>query len=83
MKVKNRKYAVVIEKGKSGYSAYPPDLPGVGVAAETLKEVERLVREAIQFHIEGLRLHGEAVPPPTSICEYIDIDAEEPEPATR
>jgi predicted RNase H-like HicB family nuclease len=78
MNAKTLKYAVVFEKGEHGYSAYPPDLPGVGVAAETLKETERLIREAIQFHIEGLRLHGEPIPLPTSICEYIDVDAAEP-----
>jgi predicted RNase H-like HicB family nuclease len=66
------RYAVVIEKGETSYGAYVPDLPGCVAVGETLQEVERLIREAIQFHIEGLREGGEPVPDPTSIAEYVE-----------
>jgi predicted RNase H-like HicB family nuclease len=70
------RYAIVIEKTATGYSAYPPDLPGVGVAGDTLEETVRLAREAIEFHIEGLRLDGEPVPEPTTRIEYVDVEVE-------
>ena len=57
------KYAVVIEKAKSNYSAYVPDLPGCIATGMTLEEVEREVREAIEFHLEGMRQDGEPIPP--------------------
>ena len=66
------KYAVVIEKGPTSYGAMVPDLPGCVAVAETLEEVESLIREAIEFHIEGLRNDGSPVPPPTTICEYVE-----------
>jgi predicted RNase H-like HicB family nuclease len=66
------RYAVVIEKGETSYGAYVPDLPGCVAVGETLQEVERLIREAIQFHIEGLREDGQPVPDPTSIAEYVE-----------
>ncbi len=58
-------YVVIFEKGKNNYSAYVPDLPGCGVAGETLDEVRRLITEAIDFHIEGLREAGYEVPQPS------------------
>ena len=66
------KYAVVIEKGPTSYGATVPDLPGCVAVAETLDEVETLIREAIDFHIEGLRRDSLPVPPPTTICEYVE-----------
>ena len=66
------RYAVIIEKGGTSYSAYVPDLPGCIAAAATEQEVRVLIREAVQFHIEGLRQHGEPVPEPSSLCEYVD-----------
>lgn len=66
------KYAVVIEKGLTSYGATVPDLPGCVAVAETLDEVESLIREAIDFHIEGLKKDGLPVPPPTTICEYVE-----------
>ena len=66
------RYAVVIEKGETSYGAYVPDLPGCVAVGETLQEVERLIREAIRFHIQGLREGGEPVPDPTSIAEYVE-----------
>ena len=59
-------YAIVIEgDGSTNYSAYAPDLPGVVATGDTLEECEAEMREAIEFHIEGLRLSGELVPPAT------------------
>jgi predicted RNase H-like HicB family nuclease len=66
------KYVVIYERTPTNWSAYVPDLPGYGAAAETLEEVRRLVREGIPFHIEGLRLDGQPVPEPTVITEQID-----------
>ncbi len=66
------RYAVVIEKAKSNYSAYVPDLPGCIATGKTRATVERRIREAIRFHIDGLREDGLAVPRPTSVCEYVE-----------
>ncbi len=69
------KYLVVVEKSRMGFSAYVPDLPGCVAAAETRGEVVALIREAIEFHIEGLKQAGEAVPNPTSQGEVVDVHA--------
>jgi len=66
------RYAVIIEKGESSYGAYVPDLPGCVAAAETKAEVEELIREAIKFHLEGLREEGLPVPEPSSYFEYVE-----------
>ena len=66
------RYAVIIEKGETSYGAYVPDLPGCIAAAETKEEIEVLIREAIQFHIEGLREEGLPVPEPSSYFEYVE-----------
>jgi predicted RNase H-like HicB family nuclease len=65
------RYAVVIEKAEGNYSAYVPDLPGCVAVGDTVEEVEEQIREAIQFHIEGLKEDGLPVPPPTSLAEYV------------
>lgn len=57
-----KEYAVIFEKTATGWSAYVPDLPGLGVAGSTFEETERLIREGIEFHIEGLRADGEPIP---------------------
>ena len=67
------RYAIIIEKGEEGYGAYVPDLPGCVAVGETLEEVEKLIEEAIPFHIEGLIEEGLPVPESTSVCEYIEI----------
>jgi predicted RNase H-like HicB family nuclease len=67
------KYAVVIEKAENNYSAYVPDLPGCIATGGTIKEVEREIREAIEFHLDGMREDGEPIPPPTSHVEYVDV----------
>ena len=58
-------YTVIYEPGESNWSAYVPDLPGCIATAKTRKQIERRIQEAIEFHIEGLRLHNEPVPQPT------------------
>lgn len=67
------RYAVVIEKANGNYSAYVPDLPGCVATGDTVEETEREIREAIAFHIDGLRRDGLPVPPPTTRAEYVDI----------
>jgi predicted RNase H-like HicB family nuclease len=67
------KYAIVIEKAQSNYSAYVPDLPGCVATGSTIVEVEKEIREAIEFHIEGMRQDGESVPEPSSSVEYIEV----------
>jgi predicted RNase H-like HicB family nuclease len=69
------KYAVVIEKGENGYGAYVPDLPGCIAAANTKEEIKKLIHEAIEFHIEGLKEDGEPIPEPTSSIEFIEVAA--------
>ncbi len=69
------KYMVVIEKGEASYGAHVPDLPGCIAVGQSREEVLKLVREAIEFHIEGLREAGEPVPMPSSMSEYVDVDA--------
>ena len=59
------RYAVVIERGETSYGAYVPDLPGCVAVGETADEVERLIREAIEFHLDGLREEGLPSPAPT------------------
>jgi predicted RNase H-like HicB family nuclease len=66
------RYAVVIEKAGANYSAYVPDLPGCIATGPTVEAVERDIRDAIRFHIDGLKEDGLPVPPATSIAEYVD-----------
>ena len=68
-------YLVIIEKGESSWGAHVPDLPGCIAAAETRQEVTALIKDAIAFHLEGLRKHGEPIPLPASESECIEIDA--------
>ena len=66
-------YAVVVEKTGNGYSAYVPDLPGCVAAARTRAQTERLIREAIQFHLEGLRENGDRIPKPTTGVQLVEV----------
>lgn len=70
-----KEYLVIIEKTSTGYSAFSPDLDGCVAVGETELEVEQNIREAIQFHLEGLRLEGDPVPEPHSFPKYIKIAA--------
>ncbi len=66
-------YVVVIEKADSNYAAYVPDLPGCVAAALTKGEVRRLIKEAIELHIEGLIEQGEPVPEPITTSELVNV----------
>jgi predicted RNase H-like HicB family nuclease len=69
------RYAIVIEKAEGNYSAYVPDLPGCVATGATVEEVETLVREAIEFHLNGMREDGIRIPQPSSRVEYVDVAA--------
>ncbi len=69
------RYAVVFEKSRTGYGAYIPDLPGCVAAAPTLTETEKLIREAMEFHLEGMREDGDEIPVPTTFAEMVEITA--------
>ena len=66
-------YTVIYERGERNWSAYVPDLPGCIATAKNRKQLERQIREAIEFHIEGLRLHGESVPKPAIEAGKISV----------
>jgi predicted RNase H-like HicB family nuclease len=66
------RYAVVIEKADGNYSAYVPDLPGCVATGETVKAVGAEIRDAIRFHIEGLKADGLPIPAPTTIADYVE-----------
>jgi predicted RNase H-like HicB family nuclease len=70
-----KNYVVILEPAGNNWSAYVPDLPGCVAAADTREETAQLIREAIEFHIEGLRLHGEPVPEPSAVAETVSIAA--------
>jgi predicted RNase H-like HicB family nuclease len=67
------RYGIVIERAEGNYSAYVPDLPGCVATGQTVPEVEQRIREAIQFHIEGLREDGLDVPEPAALCELLEV----------
>ena len=67
------RYTVIYEKSTTGYGAYVPDLPGLGVVAKTLEDTRKLIREGIEAHIQVMREHGEPVPEPTSTSETVEI----------
>lgn len=69
------RYAVVIEQAENNYSAYVPDLPGCVATGSSIADTEQAIREAIEFHIEGLREDGASVPQPTSRVDYVEVAA--------
>jgi len=69
------RYAIVIEAAGGNYSAYVPDLPGCDATGETLEETEVQIREAIEFHLEGLRAHNLPIPPASSRVDYVEVAA--------
>lgn len=69
------RYAIVIEKAEGNFSAYIPDLPGCVATGATVEEVESQIREAIEFHLDGMREDGKPIPPPASRVEYVEIAA--------
>jgi predicted RNase H-like HicB family nuclease len=68
-------YVVIVEKGESSFGAYVPDLPGCVAVGETHEEVLRLIREAIEFHLEGLKEDRLPVPTPSSVIETVRVAA--------
>lgn len=68
-----KKYLVVFEKTKTGYSAYVPDLPGCISTGRTRKEIEKNIHEAIEFHLEGMHLDGDKIPEPTDNFAFIKV----------
>ena len=62
-----RRYAVVIEKTDTGYGASVPDLPGCVAAVDTLEQTATMIRDAIEFHLDGMRAHGDPIPTPTTV----------------
>lgn len=68
-------YLVVVEKGRSSYGAYVPDLPGCVAAGETRRQVLKLIRDAVNLHIEALRESGQPVPEPTSESDVVRVRA--------
>jgi predicted RNase H-like HicB family nuclease len=69
------KYAIVFEKAEHNWAAYVPDLPGCVTTGPTLEDTRKLIAEAIEFHIEGMRLHGEPVPEPSTVVDCIEVAA--------
>ncbi len=67
------RYAVVIEKSETGFGAYVPDLPGCVAVGETFGETEQVIREAIEFHLEGLREDGVVPPEPSTVAQYVEV----------
>lgn len=68
------RYTVIYEKGPASWGAYVPDLSGVVSVGDSREEVERLIHEAIEFHLEGMRAEGLAIPPPSSFAGVVEID---------
>ena len=66
------RYAIIKEKTPNNYSAYAPDLLGCAATGATLAEVQQQIKEAIEFHLEGLREEGLPIPQPTTLCEYVE-----------
>jgi predicted RNase H-like HicB family nuclease len=69
-----QQYLVVYEKSADGWGAYAPDLPGLGVIGDTLEEVQHLIRQGIELHLESLKEHGDPIPKPSAKSDYVDID---------
>ena len=67
------KYLVIFEKAGKNYSAYSPDIPGCIATGTTRKEAEKNIKEAISFHIEGLKEDGLPIPEPSSSTEYVEV----------
>lgn len=69
------RYLVVVEEGPSSFGAYVPDLPGCVAAGETRQEALALIRDAMEFHLEGLKEAGQSIPKPSSTAEIVDVHA--------
>ena len=69
------KYLIVLEKNETGYSAYSPDLPGCVSTGQSSEETEANMKEAIEFHIEGLKADGFPIPEPSTQSAYVEVAA--------
>lgn len=67
------KYLIIIEPTSTGYSAYSPDLPGCASTGSSREECETNMHEAIEFHLDGLRLEGEPIPQPATVAAFIEV----------
>lgn len=68
-------YIVIIERGETSFGAYVPDLPGCVAVGETREEATQLIREAIAFHLEGMKEEGLTIPEPASTSELVEVAA--------
>lgn len=75
------RYVILVAKAGNNYSAHVPDVPGVMATGDTIEEVTREMKAALAFHLEGLQLADEDIPEPSSIAEYVDVDAPTATPA--
>ena len=71
--MKSVKYGIVIEKGEHNCSASVPDLPGCVATGTTVEKTKERIREAIQVHLEGMRADGDAIPEPSTICDWVEV----------
>ena len=71
------RYVILIEEGRSNFSAYAPDVPGCVATGKTLEETKQQMKEALEFHFEGMMLDDEAVPQATTRCASVDIKVDE------
>jgi predicted RNase H-like HicB family nuclease len=69
------RYLIVVEKSKTGFSAYSPDVPGCAATGKTEAETESNMRDAIEFHLDGLREEGLPMPEPSSKSAYVEVTA--------
>ncbi len=69
------KYLIIIEETKTGFSAYSPDIDGCIATGKTKKEVEKLMKEAIKFHLDGMRIEGIEIPSSKTYSQYVEIAA--------
>ena len=69
------KYTVIYEKGPTSWGAYVPDLPGVIAVGDSRDEVERLIQEAVEFHLDGMREEGISVPAPSSFAGVVEVNS--------
>jgi predicted RNase H-like HicB family nuclease len=70
-----KEYTVIYENGPDNWSAYVPDLPGCIATGKSREEVGKRIQEAMEFHIEGMRLHGEAIPEPSIEADRVAVSS--------
>lgn len=76
-----KRFLIVIEKADGNYSAHAPDVPGCITVGDTVEETKQNMREALEFHFEGMREDGDSIPEPSTLADYVDVEV--PEPAKR